>query len=76
MIKQKYTLFLLILFLFLIFSCGKKEVVKEIVPNENEVTINQDNIDAEKLLLLKNDDNLNKYSSKEESELILTKSNS
>ena len=76
MIKQKYKLFLKILFLFLIFSCGKKEVVKEIVPNENEVTINQDNIDAEKLLLLKNDDNLNKYSSKEESELILTKSNS
>ncbi|NCO31572.1 hypothetical protein GW891_01855 [bacterium] len=76
MIKQKYKLFLPILFLFLIFSCGKKEVVKEIVPNENEVTINQDNIDAEKLLLLKNDDNLNKYSSKEESELILTKSNS
>lgn len=73
MIKQKYKLFLPILFLFLIFSCGKKEVVKEIVPNENEVTINQDNIDAEKLLLLKNDDNLNKYSSKEESELIVNK---
>lgn len=73
MIKQKYKLLLPILFLILIFSCGKKEVIKDVVPNENEVTINQDNTDAEELLLLKNDNNLNKYSSKEESELIINK---